>query len=282
MSRLSALLPERLRSALRSGRERLLLRSLRAAVREQGLGEWVARHEAAVPDLSDQYSDFSLDTEFLRFKVRAQQAFQVSLAAPVLAENPGGAVVDIGDSSGAHTAALKAALPGSSHRFFSVNLDPAAVERVRARGFAAELCRAEELPSRGIEADTFLCFETLEHLSDPGSFLNALSKTPCRRLVLTVPLVSATRVGLHHVRAGLRRPVSPETVHIFEFSPGDLKLLARHAGWEVVVERAYRQYPQRSALRATRRIWRSWDFEGFYGLVLRRDPSWSSLYSGWS
>lgn len=282
MSRIASLLPEGVRAALRGGRERLLLRSLHAAVREQGLSEWVSRHEAAVPDLAGHYSDFALDTEFLRFKVRAQQAFQVSLAAPVLAENPSGAVVDIGDSSGAHTAALKGALPGSNHSFFSVNLDPAAVERVRARGFKAELCRAEELPSRGIEADTFLCFETLEHLCDPASFLNALSKTPCRRLVLTVPFVAQTRVGLHHLRAGLRRPVSPETVHIFEFSPGDLRLLARHAGWDVVVERTYRQYPLRSALRGTRRIWRSWDFEGFHGLVLRRDPTWSSLYSGWT
>lgn len=54
-----------------------------------------------------------------------------------------------------------------------------------------------------------------------------------------------------------------------------------HSGWAVESERIYRQYPPRSALRATRAIWHDWDFKGFYGLVLRRDDTWSALYSGW-
>lgn len=276
------LVPESLRPALRRGRERLLLSSLRAAVREQGLTEGVARHERAVPDLSDHYSDFRVDSDFLNYKVRAQQAFQVSLALSTLAENPGAVIVDIGDSSGAHAAALKAALPDGGQRFLSVNLDPEAIKRVRARGLEAELCRAEDLDSRGIRADVFLCFETLEHLSDPVNFLHRLSETPCRRLILTVPYVVNTRIGLHHVRGGLKKKVSPESVHLVEFCPGDLKLLAKHAGWAVESERIYRQYPLRSVLRSTRRIWRSWDFEGFYGLVLRPDRTWSSLYTGWT
>jgi hypothetical protein len=278
---LKDLLPDSAKDSLRRARESLLLRSLRAAVAEQGLAGSVRKHAEVFPELSRQYTDFELDTDFLKYKVRAQQSFQVSLAAPVLASRPGATVVDIGDSSGAHIAALKALLPDGGHRFLSVNLDEKAVARVKARGFEALLCRAEALQEKGVKADIFLSFETLEHLNDPATFLNRLSKTACDRLVLTVPFVAETRVGLHHLRAGLRKTVSPETVHIFEFSPDDLKLLAAHCGWAVETERVYRQYPLNSPLRGTRAIWKNWDFEGFYGLVLRRDASWSSLYTGW-
>lgn len=278
---IKGLLPSSLLAKLSAGREKLLLRSLRAAVAEQGLAAAVERHAEVFPELSRQYTDFALDTEFLRYKVRVQQSFQVALAAPVLAARPGATVVDIGDSSGAHIAALKAMLPDGGHRFLSVNLDAQAVSRVKARGYEALLCRAEDLHEKGVKADVFLSFETLEHLNDPATFLHRLSKTACDRLVLTVPYVTETRVGLHHLRAGMTKTVSPETVHIFEFSPPDLKLLASHCGWAVETERIYRQYPLNSPLRGTRAIWKDWDFEGFYGLVLRRDASKSSLYAGW-
>lgn len=278
---LKSALPQPARAALKRARESLLLRSLRAAVAEQGLAELVERHTKVFPELSRQYTEFELDTDFLRYKVRAQQSFQVSLALPVLAARPGATVVDVGDSSGAHIAAIKALLPDGGHRFLSVNLDAEAVARVQARGFEAVLCRAETLHEKGIQADVFLSYEMLEHLHDPGTFLHQLSKTSCQRLVLTVPYVAETRLGLHQLRAGVKKKMSPESVHIFEFRPADLKLLARHAGWEVETERIYRQYPRLSPLRATRTIWRDWDFEGFYGLVLKRDPTWSSLYSGW-
>jgi hypothetical protein len=278
---LKSVLPDPARDALKRARESLLLRSLRAAVAEQGLGELVARHTTVFPELSRQYTEFELDSEYLKYKVRAQQSFQVSLALPVLATRPGATVVDVGDSSGAHIAAIKALLPEGGHRFLSVNLDAEAVSRVQARGLEAVLCRAEALHEKGIQADVFLSYEMLEHLHDPGTFLHQLSKTSCQRLVLTVPYVAETRLGLHQLRAGLKKKMSPESVHIFEFCPEDLKLLARHCGWEVETERIYRQYPLLSPLRATRTIWRDWDFEGFYGLVLKRDQSWSALYSGW-
>ena len=279
---LKSVLPSGACDSIKRARESLLLRSLRAAVPEQGLEDWVARHTQFFPELSRQYTDFILDSDYLKYKVRVQQSFQVSLAAPVLAARPGAVVVDVGDSSGAHIAALKALLPDGGHRFLSVNLDAKAVARVQERGFEAILCRAEALQEKGIKADVFLSFETLEHLNDPATFLHQLSKTDCQRLVLTVPYVVNSRIGLHHLRAGLTKKVSPETVHLFEFCPEDLKLLAKHCGWAVETERIYRQYPLNSPLRATRAIWRDFDFEGFYGLVLRRDPSWSSLYTGWS
>lgn len=279
---LRSLLPASARAAAGKAGEKVLVRSLKAAAAEQGLTPWIDRHRRIFPELSRQYTGFEIDSEYLELKVRSQQAFQVSFAAPVLAAHPGTTVVDIGDSSGAHVAALKEMLPDAGHRFLSVNLDPEAVERVKARGFEAVLCRAEELHEKHVKAGIFLSFEMLEHLHDPSSFLHRLSRTQCERMILTVPFVRRTRVALHQIRAGVKRPMTPETTHIFEFSPEDLKLLAAHSGWAVDQERVYLQYPRRHPLSATRAIWREWDFEGFYGLVLRRDPSWSSLYTGWA
>ncbi|MFH1724210.1 MAG: methyltransferase domain-containing protein [Elusimicrobiota bacterium] len=275
-------LPDGARARLAKAREELLEKSLRAAIEEQDLADLCRRLEEVQPDLREQYSTFEVDSEFLRTKVRGQQAFQIALASPELEARPEAVVVDVGDSSGTHTAYLKALVPGSKHRFVSVNLDPKAVGKIQSRGLEAVLARAEELEQYGVNADVFLAFELLEHLSDPATFLHELSaKTRCSRLVLSVPFVRRSRLGIHHIRAGLRKEVSAENVHIFELSPEDLRLLFRHTGWKVERERIYRQYPRGSWLAMTKHVWRDWDFEGFYGVVLSRDDTWSSLYTGW-
>lgn len=266
----------------RSAKEALLLASLRGALREQGLLPLCRRLEALVPDLERQYTSFAVDSEYLRTKVRGQHAFQVSLALPELSELRGGAVADIGDSSGAHISYLKSLSRSPGTRWLSVNMDPEAVRKARARGVDAVHARAEELGRHGITADVFLCFETLEHLSDPADFLHGLSAgTPCRRLILTVPFVRQSRLGLHHIRAGLKKPVNAETTHLFELCPEDLRLLFRHCGWKVERDSVYLQYPRWSPLALTRPLWRRTDFEGFYGAVLSRDETWSSLYESW-
>ena len=76
-SLLKAILPETMIVVLKRAWEKVMLASLRAAVKEQGLSEWLVRHELLFPDISRQYTEHTLDTEILRFKVRAVQAFQV-------------------------------------------------------------------------------------------------------------------------------------------------------------------------------------------------------------
>lgn len=274
-------IPGFLRPALVSIKERLLAASLRGAISEQGLDEPVRRLRDAVPDISRQYSGFVVDTPFLEMKVRGQHAFQVELARSALNGKPS-KVVDLGDSAGTHIAYLQKLVPEGGHRFLSVNLDEAAVARIQERGLEAVLGRAEDLAARGIDADVFLCFETLEHLSDPVVFLHDLAvKTRCRRLVLSVPYVQKSRVGLHHLRSGMTKQVGAESVHLFELCPEDLRLVFRHSGWRVVTERVYLQYPRFSPLRLLKALWRRADFEGFYGVVLERDETWSKLYKDW-
>src|SRR6185312_147149 len=107
--------------------------------------------------------------------------------------------------------------PDCRARFLSANLDGSAVAKIRAKGLEAEECRAEELAARGLEAEVFLLYETLEHLPNPFQFLHDLAaKSRCRRLVLTVPYVRRTRLGLHHIREGLRESMTAERVHLLE------------------------------------------------------------------
>lgn len=278
-----SLLPQSLRSSLASGKEKLLTRSLKAAAAEQGLLELASQLRClAGKDLAGQYSTMSIDSEYLLTKVSCQQAFQIRLASPALRDGPG-TIADIGDSSGAHTRYLQAFNPDCKADFLSVNLDPQAIAKIRVKGLKALQARAEELGAHGVDADVFLLFETLEHLPDPFGFLHNLSsKTRCRRLVLTVPYVRRSRLGLHHIREGLREPRTAERVHLLELCPEDLRLLFAHTGWKVQQETIYRQYPRYSPLRATRSLWARWDFEGFYGAVLSRDDTWSSLYGSWA
>lgn len=268
--------------------------SLRAAIRRQHLGDLVAKLSSIVPDVGAQYTTFAIASDTARLKIRAQHASQVQLALDALglvaAERKPSAspmtVVDIGDSAGTHVLYLKALveqdsqLAGAVTRWISVNLDPIAVEKIRARGLEAILARAEDLQyALGIDVSLFMSFEMLEHLTDPIAFLDSLSRRASADwLVVTVPYIRTSRVGLHHMRHGHKRPMTPENTHIFELSPPDWRLLFQQAGWRVERERIYRQYPRWGIWRITQPVWRRVDFEGFYGVILRRDRSWASCY----
>jgi hypothetical protein len=63
-------------------------------------------------------------------------------------------------------------------------------------------------------------------------------------------------------------------------SPTDWKLLFQHAGWQVVNEAIYRQYPFWSVWLLLKPLWKKLDFEGFYGVLLKRDRTWAELYQG--
>lgn len=257
------------------------LRSLKEAAREQNLTGLARKLEQIVPDISDQYSTFKLDNEYLRTKVRNVHAFQMSLVAEVAEEFKNMVIVDIGDSSGTHLQYLSG-LYDKNIKCLSVNLDPKAVEKIRNKGLEAVLARAENLPDYDINPDIFLCFETLEHLMDPCHFLHELSsKTSAKYMIITVPYVRKSRIGLYHILQGRKDTVNAENTHIFELDPDDWKLLMRHSGWEIVREKIYLQYPIWSILYLTKSMWRKYDFEGFYGVILRRDETWSKRYLDW-
>lgn len=164
----------------------------------------------------------------------------------------------------------------------SVNLDGNAVEKIKRKGLDAIKARAEELQKYDINADMFLAFELLEHLPNPVEFLHRLSEgTECKALVVTVPYIAQSRVGLHHIRRNFAKEVFAENTHISEWSPEDWNLIFAHSGWKILFTRKYLQYPRFGIFRFMKERWKKIDFEGSYGAILVRDTSWSRLYKDW-
>jgi len=261
----------------------LLVNSLKMAAAEQRLDCLIIKLEEIVPDISDQYSTFKLDTRYLKTKARNLHAFQISLVNKVIGEFQKPIIVDIGDSAGTHLQYIIGLHSKDKDiTSLSVNLDSEAIERIKAKGLNAVKARAEDLQDYNEKADIILCFEILEHLMNPCHFLHQLSlRTNAKYLIISVPYLSSSRIGLHHIRGGRQERVRAENTHIFELSPEDWKLLIRHSGWSIIDEQIYLQYPKRGFFRIAKPIWKRFDFEGFYGLILKRDNSWSSKYLDW-
>lgn len=276
--------------------EKMQIASLKSAAREQGLDNFFEYMEKAVPDLTDQYTRFKVDSDYLRINVRTLHAFQIKLALKAIEilnresilEGRDISIVDIGDSSGSHVLYLKYFTEKdlrlkNKFKFISVNLDPVAIDKIQSKGLDAILCKAEMLfEVHNIKADLFISYEMLEHLYDPIGFLENMSKKIDNDsyFVITVPYLTQSRVGLHHIRGQQYRELYPENTHIFELSPVDWKLIFNHAGWEVVDEIIYRQYPLNSWLRIMKAIWKKSDFEGFYGVILKKNTYWADCYKG--
>lgn len=281
------ILPDRLIHWINSQQEPLRIRSIRTAVREQKLLAVYSQLTEIVPDITYQYPSFDLETDYVKTKVRAQHSFQIALASEALQlidSSPEDTViiVDIGDSSGTHLQYIKGLHQDREICSLSINIDSEAVRRIKEKGMKAICARAEDLAALSIEADIFLSFQMLEHLTDPVRFLHSLSEINCKAFVVTIPYLACSRVGLHHIRQNEKRDTNPETTHIFELSPEDWRLIFKHSGWAIQAEKVYWQYPRKSPLRfLLRKYWKWCDYEGFYGAILTPDKSWSSLYDGW-
>lgn len=246
-----------------------------------------------IPDLSKQYTTFEIDmqNDYLTNKVRGQHAFQMSMALKAINmlkdQTSAINIVDIGDSSGSHLIYLDQLLKESGNlkaEMLSVNLDPVAIEKIRSKGLHAILSKAEDLHLQpdGIKADIFLSYEMLEHLFDPIGFLhNMAEKSQCQYFVITVPYVQQSRIGMHHLRAMDTKDIYAENTHIFELSPNDWDLIFQFSGWEIVYNDKYTQYPKSFPYNLTKYMWRSIDFDGFYGVILKKNNLFASKYKNW-
>lgn len=272
-----------IKSLIMDGLRSIWLKSLKAAGKEQRLEELANKLKDAVPDIDNQYSALELNNIYLRTKVRYQHAFQVSLIDRIIREFDKPVIIDIGDSAGTHLQyIIKLYAQGNNITCYSVNSDAKAVERIRKKSLNAILAKAEDLDSYNIAADIFLCFQTLEHLMDPCNFLHRLSsKTMAKYLIITVPYLKRSRVGLYHARGWREGKVTTENTHFLELNPEDWRTVFKHSGWNIVSEKVYLQYPRKNILRLTRFLWKRLDFEGFYGAILKKDTTWSSKYTDW-
>jgi len=261
--------------------------SIKLSLVENRFGRMIKKLRKIEPDISKQYSNQKEFNSYWEIKIRALHAFQCSLLLKTLKYFPKGrlTVVDIGDSAGTHMKYLKE-LGKDTYDIdtISVDLDPIAIEKIKFRGQKAVLCRAEDLDLAGTEVSLFTSFEMVEHLHDPALFFRRLAKkSKCGKMLITVPYMRKSRVGLHNVRQGLKNEVFAEGEHIFELNPADWKLLLLHSGWKITHEETYFQYPRTllfiSALLGF--CWRKMDFEGFWGAILEKDSSFSECYKSW-
>lgn len=268
--------------------QRLSARSIEAAIREQGLSSLRDQCRGIIPDLRRQYTQDMDPAEYERYwqvKLGGLHAFQVDcmLEAVRRLGRKNLVLVDIGDSSGSHGRYIsRLSEPGTIGKVVSVNLDPVAVEKVRALGNEAVCCRAEDLRLE-TPVDLLMSFEMVEHLTDPVRFLHGLAvSSNSQHLLMTVPYRASSRVGLAELRNDdLSGKMTAEGVHIFELCPEDWLLLARFAGWKPVFTRTYWQYPRYSPLRLTAPLWRAIDFEGFWGVFLEKDLRVAERYQDW-
>lgn len=276
-------IPKRIKPHLINFFESILEKSLKSALKEQRLQDLAGRLKTIVPDITNQYSKFKVKSSYYQTKVRNMHAFQISLVQKIINEFVQPLIVDIGDSAGTHLQYIIGLFfKDKPLRSLSVNIDAECIEKIRKKGMEAICARAENLSDYNINPDIFLCFQTLEHLMDPCNFLHQLAiKTTAKYMVVTVPYLKNSRVGLEHIRNNRQDNLYPQALHVFELDPEDWKLIIRHSGWNIVDEKIYLQYPKRGFFSITKPLWMMYDFEGFYGLILKRDDFWSSKYIGW-
>ncbi len=264
--------------------------SLFKAGKQHGLSDLIETLRRIVSDISIQESRENLNfNAYWELKRRTMQAFQCELMIKALNCFSTGKLViaDIGDSAGTHMLYLKELTKDKLDiETVSINLDPRAIEKIRSRGLKAILKRAEEIESEDIEdgINLFTSFEMVEHLHNPAIFFRRLAKkTSCEKMVITVPYLKQSRVGLHHVRSRSQEIIYAEDEHIFELSPADWTLLLLHSGWEITFSKIYYQYPIRWPIVSIllRWFWKTSDFEGFWGAILEKNISYSDLYKDW-
>lgn len=289
------MLPKFLVKPVNKAIDSILFNNLEAQSRKNGYDKLESKFSKLDIDLAKQYTENSEMTEFRNLKLKNQQTFQTLFATEMVEKyiqnrdnlNKSGGVlqiVDIGDSAGTHIKKIRTLLEdkGISIETMSVNLDPVAVEKIKANGENAILCRAEDYTPEG-RVDLYLTFEMMEHLHNPALFLHHLAKADKGdHLLITVPYVANSRVALNNSMHGTG-DIHAEAEHVFELSPADWMKLAVHSGWEVLEQRIYYQYPTSIPLYSAlcKKLWSRYDFEGFLGLMLKKNMTVADRYLDW-
>lgn len=222
------------------------------------------------------------DTEArIRFLVAAECAFVEEEIAAVLAKNQRCTYADIGDSDGSVRVVMHEIFGRDRLATMGINLQPSVVKRMQDMGLEAICEDAVEVGRRGVRYNVVSVFETLEHLPDPIGFLKAIGAVVEDRLVLSVPYVRRSRVGLQYLSKSWPAGdvATIENVHMFELCPADLRKIFQHAGWRVDREAVFKQFPAWSPSGVLLSIyWRLTSFEGFYFASLVKDDTHASRY----
>lgn len=127
-------------------------------------------------------------------------------------------------------------LAATTRSLVGIDLDPEGVEAARAQGYeahVADCCEPTQIRALGIApADLVLAGEIIEHLDNPGGFLDAMHElcAPDGRLVITTP----NAYGWVNPAAALTGHEVNHPDHIAMYTWRTLTEMLRRHGWEVV------------------------------------------------
>ncbi len=229
-----------------------------------------------IPGFGEHFNDAVLTEEAelrVRLLICAEANFVEKVAGALFVGGKKWNYLDIGDSDGTTRLLLKEAL-GKGFDSLGVNLQKKAVDKIKSKGLDAECVDAMSMGRSGRKFNLVSLFETLEHLPDPVGFLKSIQNVVGDRLIISVPLIRGSRVGLRYLDKDWPADKIPtiENVHIFELSPADWKRIFLHSGWGVDKEWELRQYPSRGVLKHIMQFaWRRISFEGFWFVSLKKD-----------
>ena len=256
----------------------ILIKSINRACKNKGLSKIREKLIATVPNISDSRTNYEVNSPYLQTAFRTMDAFQIKLFSDLHNYVKIKSVVDIGDSDGRHSIYIKELFNENIYTV-SVNLDEKAISKIRSKGLIAIHDRAENINKHIEDIEAGICFETLEHITDPITTLHTIAEdTSIEYLVITVPYMKNSRVALQHIRKERIDKVHAENVHIFEFCPNDWELVFKHSGWKVLKSEIYREFSYFNPLKFFLKLI---THEGFMGYILVKDNKYSSLYNDW-
>ncbi|MBU0543744.1 MAG: class I SAM-dependent methyltransferase, partial [Proteobacteria bacterium] len=189
--------------------------------------------------------------------------------------------LDVGDTDGSVRLLFEKKYPELSLESLGINLQKQAVDNILKRGLKAECIDAMDLYKRGRAYNIVSVFETLEHLPNPIGFLENIHPIVKERLIISVPLIVNSRVGLRYLSQKWPKLQVPTIAnnHIFELSPKDLTKIFWHTGWEVEDQWEVQTFPKHGPLRWLMQFaWRRISFEGWYFVSLLKNDKFASQY----
>ncbi len=180
---------------------------------------------------------------------------------------------------------LKEYFFGDKLKSVGINLQQSAVDKMRAKGLEGICADALSLGHQGVNYDIVSVFETLEHLPNPIEFLQGIRTVTNERLVVSVPFIRQSRVGLTYISDKWPKQwpkdkiPTIENTHIFELSPLDWKKIFLHTGWGIDNQWKLMMFPSGKLSRLILQpFWRFVSFEGFWFVSLYKNSKYSSKY----
>ncbi len=120
---------------------------------------------------------------------------------------------------------------GAFDRVVAVEPTPELAAACRERGVEVIQSRIEEIESQVRDIDVVVAFEVIEHLYDPGVFLEAIKPcmSPNGLLVLSCPNGLGFDISILKAKS-----LAVDVEHVNLFNPASLSLLLRSMGYEVL------------------------------------------------